>query len=418
MLIEFSISNFRSFRERQVFSMVAEPRLRRGKENLVSVDVDEKLPKLLKVAAIYGPNASGKSTFLKALYAIARLTRREPGETTKLPVQPFRFDPELTDKPSRFELNFIAERCRYQFELAMTMDRVVEERLTAYPKGKESLLYDRRLEEGRDVYTFGQTLEGGNDVHETWRKLTGPSTLFISQATANSSEDLQQLRIPFKWLRQGFFIVDHDMPAMASATQRLAMDSDHLNETVSSFLFDLDVPVKEMRFETIPPENSAVSETNEKNKKFQLGKNIRTTLVHSSALGEASFDISEESDGTRSLIGFWLPWAAVANGRDQSPFKVLLVDELDSSLHPEIVARLIEMHQTSDRAIQMIFTTHDTHLMDTKLLRRDQIWLTERDQNGATQLRSIHDFEGRESEDIEKRYFEGRYRALPILRKF
>jgi AAA15 family ATPase/GTPase len=93
------------------------------------------------------------------------------------------------------------------------------------------------------------------------------------------------------------------------------------------------------------------------------------------------------------------------------------VDELDSSLHPKIVATLVEKHINSKTSSQLIFTTHDTHLMDTKLLRRDQFWITERDMNGATQLRSIHDFQGRESEDIEKRYYEGRYRGLPFVKR-
>ncbi len=93
---------------------------------------------------------------------------------------------------------------------------------------------------------------------------------------------------------------------------------------------------------------------------------------------------------------------------------------MPSSLHPKIVASLIAQHLQRDPPSQLIFTTHDTHLMDTKLLRRDQFWITERDVNGSTQLRSIHDFEGRESEDVEKRYYEGRYRGLvlPPLRPF
>jgi AAA15 family ATPase/GTPase len=93
-----------------------------------------------------------------------------------------------------------------------------------------------------------------------------------------------------------------------------------------------------------------------------------------------------------------------------------MIDELDSSLHPKIIALLVEKHIKSRDQGQLIFTTHDTHLMDTKLLRRDQFWITERDGNGATKLRSIHDFKGRDSEDIEKRYYEGRYRGLPIVK--
>jgi AAA15 family ATPase/GTPase len=95
----------------------------------------------------------------------------------------------------------------------------------------------------------------------------------------------------------------------------------------------------------------------------------------------------------------------------------LAVDELDSSLHPEIVASILSKHLESDLTTQLIFTTHDTHLMNTKILRRDQFWVTERDANGATNLFSIHDFEGREGEDVEKRYFEGRYRGLPLIRR-
>jgi AAA15 family ATPase/GTPase len=99
-----------------------------------------------------------------------------------------------------------------------------------------------------------------------------------------------------------------------------------------------------------------------------------------------------------------------------SSMPVLWVDELDSSLHPELVAQLVRQLIATDNGAQLIFTTHDTHLMNAKLLRRDQFWITERDINGATRLNSIHDFEGREGEDIEKRYFEGRYRGLPIIK--
>ena len=124
----------------------------------------------------------------------------------------------------------------------------------------------------------------------------------------------------------------------------------------------------------------------------------------------------------KNLIGFFLPWFLIGApiddfSRPDSIISTLIVDELDSSLHPAIVACLVKKHLETKSQAQLIFTTHDTHLMDTKLLRRDQFWVTERDINGATQLRSIHDFEGRESEDLEKRYYEGRYRGLPFVRK-
>ena len=146
---------------------------------------------------------------------------------------------------------------------------------------------------------------------------------------------------------------------------------------------------------------------------------VKATLTHKTAIGSAEFDFSEESEGTKNLIAFHLPWHLMMNtSAAAKKWKTLVVDELDSSLHPKIVANLILQLLNSDKQAQLIFTTHDTHLMNTKILRRDQLWLTERDMNGATQLRSIHDFKGRETEDVEKRYYEGRYRGLPLIRKF
>ncbi|GAB0063697.1 hypothetical protein IBA8401_47290 [Pseudomonas syringae] len=146
---------------------------------------------------------------------------------------------------------------------------------------------------------------------------------------------------------------------------------------------------------------------------LQSKKNVRTILTHETALGKAEFDFSEESGGTKNLMGFWVPWVLLTMKNSDS---LLMVDELDSSLHPKIVEDLVKRHVESKSNSQLIFTTHDTHLMNTKKMRRDQFWVTERDANGATILRSVHDYEGREGENIEKRYYEGRYRGLPILR--
>lgn len=420
MLIEFSVSNFRSFRERQTLSMVAAPRLRKRENVLTPVVNGEKLPDLLKVAAIYGPNASGKSNLLKALSVIPILIKAAPTTTNTIPVAPFRFDAELAAKPSRFEVNFIYAGRRYQFEFAATSERIVEERLISYPKGKECLLYERLFVEGQgDQYDFGTELEGGKELHVAWRRLTGPTSLFISQAVANSSEELQQLRLPFQWLSNGMFVISQGMSTWAESAQRLVGITPQLGAEVASFLQEVDVPVTSMRVITRQADSEkeilGISDTiSDRVSAWQNSMVMKTTFTHRTALGEADFSFDEESEGTKGLIGFWLPWSVL--GHAGGTFKMVAVDELDSSLHPEIVAALIKKYHKYDDCAQLIFTTHDTHLMDTKLLRRDQIWITERDVNGATQLRSIHDFDGRESEDVEKRYFEGRYRGLPVLR--
>jgi AAA15 family ATPase/GTPase len=420
MLIEFSISNYRSFREKQTFSMVAAPRLKKGNNVFKPVVKGEKLPDLLKVAAIYGPNASGKSNLIKAFDIVRDIVNRQPSaQSTPLPVSPFRFDPQLADQPSRIELHFVYAEQRYEFELALTQERIVEERLLAFPKGKETLLYKRRHLSSGDEYTFGPQLEGGKDLHELWRKSTGPQVLFLVQAVANSSEDLKQLRAPLMWLQGGFmvFFGNISMLALTQLSQQRAEEDISFAEELSLFLKDVDIPVTNIRFEQIQPNLEKPVPANKLMGLISSKPKSKTVLTHRTALGEAEFDLQEESEGTKNLIGFWLPWNLHTQTRLITQSTALVVDELDSSLHPEIVVSLVAKHLKANSPAQLIFTTHDTHLMDAKLLRRDQFWLTERDANGATQLRSIHDFEGRESEDMEKRYYEGRYRGLPFVRK-
>ncbi|WP_414430523.1 AAA family ATPase [Alcanivorax sp. IL3] len=416
MLIEIAVENYRSFRDRQVFSMVAAGRLRK-RDNVFAPDVDgEKLPNLLKVAAIYGPNASGKSNFVKALNLVTVLASMKPGEEFpfKNPIA-FRFDRHLSDKPSKFEIHFIANRVRYQFNVALDINRIHEERLIAYPKGKERLLYERSLDEaGNENYIFGESLEGGEEVNNVWKKLTGPRSLFISQAVANSSDDLQQLKHPFSWLSSGLAIVQSPslMQNFAKALQKVMAYSPEIMQEVVDFLKENDIPVSGIRFDETSFDGDETSELKESDLYNEPKRKM--ILSHETNLGKADFYFSEESEGTRNLLGFWLPWM-LKNKNDST--SCLVVDELDSSLHPHIVCKLVASHiSAKNNSAQLIFTTHDTHLMDSKLMRRDQFWITDRDSNGATVLFSVHDFEGRESEDIEKRYYEGRYKGLPIVK--
>jgi len=371
MLIEFSVANFRSFRERQTLSMVAAPRLRKGRNTFKAPVSGEKFPGLLKACAVYGPNAAGKSNLLLALSTIGLMAHLSPNaQATVLPVMPFALDPALAQTPSSFEVHFIQDGLRYQFELAATRSRIVHERLVAFPQGNETLLYERRCTDETEGYTFGPELEGGEALHQAWRKLTPTNLLFISQAVANSNAALKQLRRPFTWLSQGVEVMMSGMHRYAASAQSLAANGiPSLAEGIAAFLQDVDVPVS-----TFKAESSSAQ--------------VKTTLTHRTALGEAELSFDDQSGGTKNLIGFFVPWTLKGcNGGS-----VVVVDELGRSLHPKIVAALIDKHLANEDASQLIFTTHDTHLMDTKLLRRDQIWIVERDANGATQLRAVHDF--------------------------
>jgi hypothetical protein len=421
MLIEFSVTNFRSFRERQTLSMVAAPRLRKRENVFKPESAGEKFPDLLKVAVIYGPNASGKSNLLKALDVVSRMAKREPStKNIPLPIAPFRFDAALADQPSVFELNFIHAGMRYQFTLSATSERIVGEKLLAYPKGQESLLYERLHSAQGESYQFGALLKESlsAELLDAWKKLTPPKLLFIAQAMANSSEVLTPLTVPFEWFKGSNISLLNGMDDAAQYSQQLVEKHDDYAKQIASFLCDVDVPISKIKVEISEidlEEMIAFSDTEKKSTSIEPKVRKKMVLTHKTSLGEIDLGYEDESEGTKNLIGFWLPWV-IRNSSD-TRFLILVVDELDSSLHPKIVTILIEKHINFSVPSQLIFSTHDTHLMDTKLLRRDQFWITERDMNGATQLRSIHDFEGRESEDIEKRYYEGRYRGLPFVKR-
>jgi AAA15 family ATPase/GTPase len=408
MLIQFSVENFRSLRERQTLSMVAAPKLKK-EPNTFEVELDgEKLPRLLKAAAIYGPNASGKSNLVSALATLSRLLFREPStQETPLPISPFRFDAKLHNAPSTFEIHFVADRQRYCYAVSATSQRIVSEKLLAFPRGAEHLLFSRERKADSEEYEFGALLEGGYDLHDTWRKTTAPDVLFLARAVANSSEQLTQLRKPFRWLTWSLHTILIEMSFWRKEAQRLTAKFESAGAEIAALLREVDVPITHIRTE----ERARMSLLAQ-----GAPKSFRTVLTHSSALGEADFDLSEESDGTQNLIGFSVPWGWMRGDESRGPTNVLIVDEIDSSLHPNIVTALVARHLHSPTPKQLIFTTHDTHLMDAKLLRRDQFWLTERNENGATQLHSMHEYQGREGEDIEKRYYEGRYRGLPNLR--
>ena len=256
-------------------------------------------------------------------------------------------------------------------------------------------------------------------MHQAWRDLTNSQTLFIQQAVANSRDELLQLRGPWGWLAGARILGSGHLPAHARVVLSGSAFMPILATELAQFLRAIDVPVTSIQFEqpVLAVKGEGVQRLLQMVEDAVAGqKTPIAKFSHGTQLGTAEFALEDESDGTISLMGFWLSWTQFSEG-GWAVMPLLVADELDSSLHPNIVATLIKQRLAQEHTRQLIFTTHDTHLMDTKLLRRDQIWLTERDANGATQLYSIHDIEGRESEDIEKRYYEGRYRGLPILQE-
>lgn len=419
MLIQFSLANFRSFREEQTFSMVAAPRIGK-KENKFKAPINEKFPELLKVAVIYGPNASGKSNLLKGLLTLVNIAKREPSNIkTSIPVQSFAFDSELINEPSRFEIHFIANNMRYEFILFANQERIIKEELTSFPNGVEKVLYKRNYNKDNDSYNYEYKEESGNELLiNIWKKITPKDVLFISQIISNNENPDVQLLSAFTWLTTGLTCHLEGAKELLPATKKL-MYSDvsgseqirkFFSNNLSDFLRDFDIPISSIDYEEKKEINIAQVENNT----YKPTKEVYFT--HDTKSGKYRISFDDQSDGTQSLVSFFVPWMYTQLS-DNACGNVLVVDELDSSLHPLIVEALVKKHiNKTNSTSQIIFTTHDTHLMNSKIIRRDQIWITDRDAYGASKLSCIHEYEGREGEDVEKRYYEGRYKGLPQRR--
>ena len=424
MLVEFKVANYRSFREEQTLSLVASKDTELG-DNCV----DQGKLRLLKAVGIYGPNASGKSNFVKALDIMRDIVLDsadyQPGR--KLPVQAFLFDSESQKKPSTFEVTFYHEKVRYQYGFSATSERIHDEWLVAYPKGRARTWYERTL--SRDDWKFGSFLKG---EREKLKDKTRDNVLFLSAGTQWNNK---QLTAVYEWFNKKLRV----MPAAATwapVTAKMLLDvevegdknaREALYQLIESFLQEADLgicglnvrkeKIAEPEFLAEMPEgvrDKVLKEINER-----LG--IKVEMLHKNAQTgkEVSLPIHEESDGTKRFFELSGPWLqAVSFGM------TVLIDELEASLHPLLTRELIKFilnPELSSKGSQLIFATHDTTLLDPELFRRDQIWFTEKDKGAGTQLYSMSDYKERKprkGEAMQRGYLAGRYGAIPILQAF
>lgn len=411
MLLEFRVRNFRSIRDEQVLSMVASKDPKLAETHLMATGV-KTLPHVVRSAVIYGPNASGKSTLLRAMDYMRAVVAESAtviqlGQTYN--VQPFRLETEWAEQPTRFEISFMLNEVRHQYGFTMTTQRIMDEWLLVYraPKPQQwfSRSYDAKTQSTE--YEFSTHLSGPRKL---WQETTRPNALFLSTAAQLNSELLGPV---FRWLvEQPVFFGAGASPLPDFTTALLQTDAGKL--AVRDFLASADISISEV--ESVPhkgfhqqihfgPEGTQVTR---EEKEMLLPR-----FVHKTERGTASFELHEESEGTQRLYALAAPVLDVLQrGR------LLIVDELDSSLHTLLVRRLVRLfHQPehNPKGAQLLFTTHDTSLLDRTLFRRDQIWFTEKDRDQATRVYPLSDFSPRETEAWERGYLIGRYGAVPIF---
>ncbi len=414
MLVEFRVKNFRSLRDEQVLSLVASKDKILQDSHTYTSEL-KTVPTLLRSAVIYGANASGKSNVLKALQymrgvVVESAAEIKPDQTYS--IQPFRLDSESEKHPTEFEVTFVIDDVRYQYGFTMTSARIMSEHLLVYKATKPQRWFERwyDVEMNKDVYEFGPALKGQKSV---WVGATRPNSLFLSMAVQLNSEMLHPV---FNWFANDLIIFNEHSQLSPQTSINMLKQADN-RKRICDFLSAADMSISNIEVVTqkVPSQTvhfdlmqGKTEVKNEEVEKHQL------RFFHETEQGKAVFDLVDESGGTRNLLFLAGPILEILQRG-----LTLVIDELDTSLHPLLVRELVNLfHQpeVNTGGAQLIFTTHDTSLLDAPgLFRRDQIWFVEKDHGQASQLIGLSEFSPRAKEALERGYLSGRYGGIPFL---
>lgn len=413
MLIEFSVKNFLSFKNKVTLSMEKG----NGDENLDNIISTNNLD-LLKTTAIYGANASGKSNILKAFTCAILMVRN----SSLIPVgakwnfiKPFLFDEVSKNKPSEFEFIFTVNNVKYRYFFSADANKVYDEALDAYYSQKPTNIFTR---------TKTNNYEFTNDKSKLESLATNntENKLFLSTATTWNYDKTKDAYLWFASAIDTYDsfenIADKDLIAYSSGEENLKDFALKLLKEADILIKDMTVDYEEKEMDStmvdmlVPP----LARTGDK---FKV-KNVNIELEHevlddNNNKHTYKLNFTEESSGTRVLFAF-----APFLKRAFEKTKVIVVDELERSMHPalvEFIVKLFNNKEINKANSQLIFTTHATNLLNLELLRRDQIWFTEKNpDNGVSDLYPLDSFSVRKDENIQKGYINGRYGAIPFIR--
>lgn len=421
MLIQFYVENYRSIWSRQTLSMVASSYFKELELLNTFETGDKSVPRLLRSSAIYGPNASGKSTLVLALDFMRNLvinSAKESQAEEEIPVQPFKLASAARQGDSEFEVTFIEDSVRYQYGFRCNKKKITEEWLIAYPAGRPQRWFHRvshlDANTNKDEYRFGSAFSGGRKRHD-WKDQTRPNALFLSTSLQLNNE---QLKPVLSWFQKRLQVIEeHRFPTPEYTMTRCREEGQ--KRKVLEFLNSADLSISDFRIDTreftsdFLPEDMPIALRDELSKTMAGKEVMKATFFHEDIETNEPIQLtmSEESDGTRALFAFAGRWIDVLEKE-----LVLVVDELDTSLHPLIVHYLVKLLHHTGRKAQIIFTTHDTTILSQKSLRRDQIWFMEKNAKNSSHLYPLSDFSPRDNEAVERGYLNGRYGGIPFLK--
>lgn len=422
MILEFKIKNYKSFREEAVFTMSSESSKLKP-QNIHSVTNEiQQLFRASKVSVIYGPNASGKSNLLKSLVGFVNFLINKPSVGEAIAIfQPFVFNMETFRKPTVYELSFVGpEHIKYLYKVSVSKDVILEETLDYYPKKKKNNLFTRQS---------SQKSNSESEIHIVDKKQYSifRNQLLLSKFGEEPHDILSNVYLYFKNKFNLEITESHINTQKKKENLKFILENPRYLQNISRLISAADIKVADIKIEVIEKdeksdfsgiiakkyfENIIVKRRQESDYKVQFShkffdKNLKE-------LGKIEVPLSFQSKGTQTLlqIGVYI-LKAIENGQ------ILIVDELDTSLHPYVTKMLVMLFlsdKINKNGAQLIFNTHDVSLLDEKLFRKDQIWFTEKNDLGESSLYSLRDFEGlREDIPFEKWYMAGKFGGLPSI---
>lgn len=424
MLIEFSFKNYRSFRDQSVLSMEAA-----GLGTLKNSLIIHNSLKLLPSVAIFGKNGGGKSNTIRAFWLAVQFIRnaqRTQHENAEIPVRPFALNDYSGSQPTEFEFIYINEGVKYWYGFSATKKKIVSEYLYHAPKGQKALVFKRDYQQ----FTFTEDKAKRKMISE----IVGENQLFFSVACLMNDSDCITA---MKWFREKI-IFSRDYDEFPVKLLEFSEDENMLKAIVD-YAKAADVGIEEMQFEfeskdidenlSFPdgtPEGieealkvflRALAETNDHSERHLRMGQVTAKSRHSgiNENGDKTYyelELPDESDGTRRLMSL-APAIELVLRRGG----LLLIDEIERELHPILVNYVVSKFQSkrsNPNGAQLIFSTHNTELMNLEYMRKDQIYLADKNsEDGVSKLYSISDFSTRTTDNIRKGYLIGKYGAVP-----
>ncbi len=399
MLIQFSVENYLSLKEKVVLSMLAS----NDTEHIEHLITSKKKESYLKAAVIYGANASGKSNVLNAFWFMVNYVLTSHEKQLHKPIDriPFKFDKATLEKPSSFEVIFTIDDIRYVYGFSATDKEVVEEYLYYYPNGRQAIIFERK---NTNEYRFTVDV----DEQMTLRDRTSANKLYLSVA---SNWNYKKVVPVFGWFASCKILTKNSV-ADAYGVDAEQLRDDEYRSVIEAMLRVADFGIQSLQIREV--ENvKRLAKTEEEYINIDA---IHLVQDEDGNTHPFALNMTEESDGTNSyfkLVGI------VKNVLDKGG--LLVADEMDAHLHPLLMKHLVMLFNSetyNPNGAQLIFTSHNTNLLDLDVFRRDQIWFTEKDEKCvATDLFSLYDFSVRKDAKVEKGYLIGRYGAIPFIKE-